>query len=46
MTQYRGENLDDDDFSPVLEVVEEAATILNRYFSPVIIGANVSGTTN
>lgn len=46
VTQYRVEDLDDDDFRPVLEVVEEAATILNRYFSPVVIGVNVSGTTN
>ena len=44
VTQYRGENLDDDNFRPVLEVVEEAATILNRYFSPIVLGANVSGT--
>lgn len=45
VTQYRGEdNLNDDDnFRTVLEVTEEAVVILNRYFAPVIIGANVSG---
>lgn len=45
VTWYRGEDLDDNDFKPVLEVVEDATTILNRYFSPVIIGANASGTS-
>lgn len=46
VTQHRGEDFDEDDFTPVLKVVEEAAVILNRFFSPVIIGVNVSGTNN
>ena len=43
MSRYRGE--EHEEFRPVLEVVEEAVAILNRYFSPVVIGANVSGNT-
>ena len=43
VTQYTPQEII---FEPVLEVVEEAATILNRYFSPVVIGANVSGNAS
>ena len=42
---HGGEDFDDF-LIPVLKVVEEAAVILNYFFSPIIIGVNVSGTNN